>query len=221
MIDVMAKDANKDGLQSHRVEQSSTGSVCEIDGHSHARSHTDVPNASQRPDRQADGRFARGTRVGRKTRFRKGNGHAITHGLRARQGVQVSPHESELAGQDLLPRSFEFLNAELQSFLQECIRDEGGDISAVPRRRRSLLELRARIQRRALQLDTALEVHGLVDRRGKLRVHWLQRLEGLVNTAKALDSALGLERRREPIPTVDEFLNRVDHSQGRSNGGGR
>ena len=214
----MDKHANKDGLESRGRTQASTGPVREIDGHSHARSHTDAPRLRRRRDRQPNGRFARGTEVGKATRFRRLNQHAVKHGLRIRLDPEGSAGASELTGQDLVPQAYRFLRAELRTFVEDCIADEGGDIAAIPPRRRALLELRARIQRRAVQLDTALELRGLIDRRGKLRANWLQRLEGLMSTAKALDSLLGLERRPEQIPTVDEFLSQVDRSEGRRNG---
>jgi hypothetical protein len=81
-----------------------------------------------------------------------------------------------------------------------------GDTSEVPTRRRALLNYRARLHRRILQLDTAIELRGLFDKRGKVRLAWLQRLEGLIAAAKGLDSLLGLERRQKRIPTLDEFL---------------
>ena len=43
----------------------------------------------------------------------------------------------------------------------------------------------------------------MTDGKGKVRVAWLQRLESLVNTAKALHSLPGLERRTKDInPTM-------------------
>jgi hypothetical protein len=98
------------------------------------------------------------------------------------------------------------LQAEVEAFLANSLTDDGGE-SEVPTRRRTLHEYRARVHRRIRQLDAALEVRGLFDRRGKLRVAWLQRLEALINTAKGIDSLLGLERRQRHVPASPaEFL---------------
>jgi membrane-bound lytic murein transglycosylase MltF len=48
--------------------------------------------------------------------------------------------------------------------------------------------------------------NALVDRKGKLRAGWLQRLEGLVNVAKGLDAMLGLERRQKRVPSLQEVM---------------
>jgi hypothetical protein len=77
-------------------------------------------------------------------------------------------------------------------FLARAIGDEGED-STIPARRMSLIVYRARIHQRILQIDAALERRGIVDRHGNLRERWLQRFESLVNTAKVIDSTLGLE----------------------------
>jgi hypothetical protein len=101
---------------------------------------------------------------------------------------------------DRLPPELEHLRMEVAELLASSVADDGGE-SEVPTRRRGLLEYRARIHRRVLQLDTALELKGLFDRRGKLRTAWLQQLQGLVNTAKGIDSLLGLERRARQLPS--------------------
>jgi hypothetical protein len=111
---------------------------------------------------------------------------AVTHGLRT----------------DALPPQFAHLREEVQTFVDGCLTDEG-DAKDVTTRRRSLLEYRARLHRRVLQLDEAIDVRGLFDKRGKLRAAWLQRLEGLVNTSKALDTLLGLARREKDVNPVD------------------
>jgi hypothetical protein len=67
------------------------------------------------------------------------------------------------------------------------------------------LEYRARVHRRVLQLDAALEVRGLIDRRGKLRVAWISKLESLITTARALDGLLGLGRRAKQLPPGEEI----------------
>ena len=119
----------------------------------------------------------------------KGNKLAATHGLRAAERRDDLDH----------------LHAEVDAFAAGCVADEaeGHDI---PTRRRALLGYRARLHRRITQLDDALEIHGLVDRRGRLRSAWLQQLQGLMATAKALDTLLGLERRVKRVPTLSEVM---------------
>src|SRR5262245_14540453 len=95
---------------------------------------------------------------GRDARGRYQPGHPLTvaNGLRAVN----------------LPRELAHLRAEVAEFEAACLVDEGDD--EVPVRRRALLMYRARLHRRILQLDDALELRGLLDRRGKLRDRWLQ-----------------------------------------------
>lgn len=111
-------------------------------------------------------------------RFAPGNYEAVTHALRAAA----------------LPPQLAHLDAEIAAWMGAALADEG-NLDELSARRRALLENRGRIQRRIVQLDAALELRGLMDRRGRLRVAWLQRLEGLVNQARALDALLGLERK--------------------------
>ena len=122
-------------------------------------------------------------------RFAPGNLAALKHALSATK----------------LPAEFEHLEAEVGDFVSGCLTDEG-DERDVSTRRRSLLNHRARIHRRIVQLDAAIEVKGLVDRKGKLRAGWLQRLEGLINVAKGLDTLLGLDRRQRRVPSLAEVL---------------
>ena len=56
-----------------------------------------------------------------------------------------------------------------------------------------------------MQLDAAIEVRGLFDRRGKLRVAWLQQLQSLINTAKGIDSLLSLDRREKAVPRLSNI----------------
>lgn len=105
------------------------------------------------------------------------------------------------------------LRAEVQDWLARALVDEGGELE-VTTRRRALLEYRARLHRRIAQLDNALEVKGLFDKRGKLRVAWLQQLTGLINGAKALDQVLGLARRLKRVPSLDEHVTTRYAAQG-------
>src|SRR5262249_465666 len=67
-----------------------------------------------------------------------------------------------------LPTGLKHLHDEIALFEAACLVDEG-DVEDIPVRRRALLNYRARIHRRVLQLDDAIELRGLHDRRGKLR----------------------------------------------------
>lgn len=122
-------------------------------------------------------------------RFTRGNGAAISHGAYSRS----------------LPPEFAHLRDEITTFLQQAIADDGGE-SEISARRKTLLEYRARVHRRISQIDDALELHGLVDRRGKLRVTWLSQLASLIATAKSLDGLLGLQRRDRQVPTLADYL---------------
>jgi hypothetical protein len=82
------------------------------------------------------------------------------------------------------------------------IADEGGDVAAVDltARRGALVTYRGRIvHKNILKLAYALEERGLFDKRGKLRVAWLSKLESLIHTAVKLDVLLGLERRSRRV----------------------
>jgi hypothetical protein len=92
------------------------------------------------------------------------------------------------------PAGLEMLQTEVERFLDGSLVDEG-DAPDVPTRRRALLEYRARLHRRIVQLDGCLELKGLFDGRGRLRTSWLTLLATLIDRAKALDQVLGLERR--------------------------
>ena len=130
-----------------------------------------------------------------------GNTLALTHGLRRRP--QDPP-----ARRDPLAH----LQPQVDAFVAGAIRDEGG--GEIPTRRKSLLEYRARLHRRIVQLDEAIDGHGLLDRRGRLRATWLQRLESMMNTAKALDQLLGLARRPPRVPDLALALRQSgDHEE--------
>ncbi len=104
-----------------------------------------------------------------------------------------------------LPAQLAHLREEVQAFLDAALVDEG-DPAEVPARRRALLEYRGRLDRRIRQLDDALELRGLLDRKGRLRTAWLQQLAGLIEKARSLDVTLGLQRRQKRIPSALELL---------------
>lgn len=119
-------------------------------------------------------------------RFAPGNAIARTHGLYASAIARA-------------------LADERQAFLAASLTDDGGE-AEVPTRRRSLHEYRARLHIHICALSDAIERHGLFDRRGRLRVAWLQRVEGLIATAQRIDGTLGLARRAKPVPSLAEAL---------------
>jgi len=147
----------------------------------------DDPDAAHRDGK---GRFLKGNRSGATTLFQPGNLARVNHGFRM------------LDDSGKLPPEFQHLVADVSDFVAGCLVDEGDP--DVPTRRRALLDYRARLHRRILQVDALIEGRGIADRRGKLRLAWLQRLEGLIATAQRLDMALGLERRSKRIASLDD-----------------
>lgn len=142
-------------------------------------------------ERDRKGRFARGNTQGSRTWFEGGNLASFRHGLRGRT--------------EALPPELERVAAEIDAFVAGCLVDEG-DADDVPTRRRALIAYRGRLHRKILLLDSALELRGLIDRRGKLRVQWLGALANLITVAKSLDALLGLERRQKRVQTLEEYL---------------
>ncbi len=51
-----------------------------------------------------------------------------------------------------------------------------------------------------------LELRGLTDSSGKLRFAWLQQLQSLMNTAKGIDSLLGLQKRTKKVTSLQEHV---------------
>jgi hypothetical protein len=97
------------------------------------------------------------------------------------------------------------LNAEVSVFLGGSITDDGGE-SEVATRRRTLHEYCARLHRRIVQLDAAIETRGLFDPRGKLRVAWVGKLESLIGAARGIDNVLGLDRRARDVGSMQEYM---------------
>lgn len=115
----------------------------------------------------------------------KGNSEAKTHGLRA---ATVS----------------DAVRLEREAFAAASIADDGA--TDVPTRRAALHTYRARLHVAIEMLGDAIERHGLIDRRGRLRGSWLQRFDSLCTTATRLDLALGLERRPAPIRSASDLV---------------
>ena len=129
------------------------------------------------PERDAKGRFLPGNTTSVKTGF-----HA----------------------QKQVPEVFRQQEIEVRDFLEQSLADDGGR-DEIPTRRLSQHQYRAALHRQILRLNAALETHGLFDRRGKLRVAWLSKLESLMREARAFDQSLGLRRRPRDV-SLDEYL---------------
>jgi len=123
-------------------------------------------------------------------RFLPGNRASHRHGLYAQVGADL-------------------LASMREEFLAQSLRDDGGE-TEVPARRRSLHVYRARLHVHIEQLSDAIERMGLFDGRGRLRSLWLQRLEGLVARAQAIDATLGLARRTKRVQTLAEVMREQD-----------
>lgn len=119
-------------------------------------------------------------------RFTRANGDAAKHWLHS----------------DRLPPELEHLRDEVSRFLSAAVTDDGGE-DEVPTRRLALLEYRSRLHRRIGQIDAAIELRGLFDRRGKLRTTWLTMLATLVDKARGLDALLGLQRRARHVDPME------------------
>lgn len=142
------------------------------------------------PDRCRRGHPLPGARsLGRDTQFESGNWAALKHAQRSERW----------------PEELAVLKRDVDDFLAQALVDEG-DEAQVSTRRRALLDYRGRMHRRIVQLDGMLEIKGLCDGRGRLRQAWLSQLTSLINTAKAIDHQLGLEKRQKRVQTLAEVL---------------
>ena len=124
-----------------------------------------------------------------KGRFLPGNTTSVKTGLHTTKPV---------------PEVFRQQEIEVRDFLEQSLADDGGR-NEIPTRRLSQHQYRAALHRQILRLNAALETHGLFDRRGKLRVAWLSKLESLMREARAFDQSLGLRRRPRHV-SLDEYL---------------
>ena len=116
-----------------------------------------------------------------------------------------------------MPAEFEHLQAEVRQFVADALVDEG-DVGQIPARRRVLIEYRARLHRRIVQLDAVLERRGLTDSSGTLRVAWLQQLQSLMNAAKGIDALLGLQQRTKKVTSLQEHVSERYGSAARQQG---
>jgi hypothetical protein len=117
-------------------------------------------------------------------RFTKDHTFSVQHGM--------------FSSRDLLR-----LQDDIEVPLSAAVSDEGGD---VPVRKRQLLEARMRLWRRFVQADNLLELRGVTDGKGRLRLAHLQRLEGLAASILAYDRLLGLARKPRDANTLESYI---------------
>jgi hypothetical protein len=123
-----------------------------------------------------------------------------TPGLDTRFKLGNSARTEHWVYSERLPPGLEHLPAQLEQFMAAQLADEGDEPDRLSARRRSLLSHRVFIvERNIAKLAHGLEVKGLCDSKGKLRVAWLQMLGTFIDKAIRLDSMLGLERRARTV----------------------
>ena len=127
--------------------------------HTPDRSESRETTVTSDRDRREDGRFATGNSAAAKT------------------GLRLTKAQ--------LPETFDALETEVQALLDGSVADDGG-AEEIPTRRLAQHRYRAYLHKRILRLDAALDAHTMFDRRGKLRVLWLGKLESLIREARAL-----------------------------------
>lgn len=98
----------------------------------------------------------------------------------------------------LYSRPHDAIDAEGEQLLAQSIRDAGGP-EAMIARALTAHRNRVHVQVNLDRLAAALNHHGLFDRRGRLRVAWITKLESLTATAIALDRLLGMDRRARSV----------------------
>lgn len=122
-------------------------------------------------------------------RFTPGNQLSKTHGL---YSVRIA----------------DVVRAEREAFLAADLEDAGGT-EHLTIRKRAQHAYRARLHVQIESLAESLERFGLFDRRGRLRVQWITKLETMIGTAAKLDAQLGLTRQERSIGasgTLSEYL---------------
>jgi hypothetical protein len=110
------------------------------------------------------------------------------NGLARMTGLHVTNHVPE----------FEAIEAAGRALLEQSVTDAGGRDELIAREL-AHHEYRALLHVRILKLAQALERHGQFDRRGRLRVGWITKLESLIGTALSIDKTLGLTRLAKPV----------------------
>jgi hypothetical protein len=90
------------------------------------------------------------------------------------------------------------------ALFEQSVIDAGGR-EELTAREAAQHEYRSVIHLNIVRLAKALERHGQFDKRGRLRVGWLSKLESLTSTALAIDKMLGLERRQRQLNVAEAF----------------
>jgi hypothetical protein len=117
------------------------------------------------------------------------------NGLSRRTGLSAAYSTPALAA----------IEADGAALVEQSIADAGGRSELIAREvaqheYRGLLHVRIR------KLALALETHGDFDKRGRLRGAWIDRLKGLIETARQIDATLGLQRRTKRIDPRERLL---------------
>jgi hypothetical protein len=120
-----------------------------------------------------------------------GNVLARTHALYAATSSDIAQ-----AGADLFEQS---------------LKDAGGREELIAREV-TQHEYRAALDVNIRKVARALEQHGLFDRRGRLRVGWLSKLESLVAAALCIDRVLGLKRVPKDVDPFDAIRRAVNEA---------
>ena len=161
------------------------------------------PTTGRTPDTPTDGGHTSRLAPKPKHAVRGANGKFV-RGDTSRRIYEQPFHglKSRADAANELPPAFIYMRGELQAFVDGCMSDEGGPEAAISTRRKSLLDGPRRIHRRILQLDTAIEVHGLFTKQGKLRANWIAKLTQMVVVAASLDMKLGLDRKARDVSSL-------------------
>jgi hypothetical protein len=174
------------------------GRHCDVESQGHA-----AADAPIRTETASDGETVKPRNAGW---FTPENQRARKHGLYSRR---LDP--------DVLA-----LIESAESFTARSLADAGG-AEAMSARERSQHGYRGIVHQDIQELHYALRKFGLFDGRGRPRLSWLTKLESLMATARAIDSALGLERRSAAAPTLSDYVNGLaqQRAQADSNQPGR
>jgi hypothetical protein len=97
-----------------------------------------------------------------------------------------------------------------RALFEQSVLDSGGR-EELTARELTQHEYRAIVHTNIRKLASALERHGHFDRRGRLRVSWISKLESLTSVALSIDKTLGFTRRARRVPTLQEWA--AEHRQ--------
>ena len=104
-----------------------------------------------------------------------------------------------------------------RALFEQSLVDAGGRSELVARvvtqhEYRTVLDVNIR------KVARALEVHGLYDRRGRLRVSWISKLESLITTALSIDRTLGTDRKARTVNFQERLAAAIDAKTKREDG---